>query len=547
METFEEQKGESREIQAARQLKTIFQMIKNEVPIFFFSDPAGSGELNDLIRQVFRMIRQLTPKVTLREFSLQHPMAKKFSVTRAPAILFAPETLKIAWLGAPLGEEGRSLVEMILLLGTEKRDFSEPFANTVAGIVEPRSIKVFVSPTCPYCPQQVVNAIKAVLLQPTSFSLEIIDIELHPQLAEKYKAFSVPQVWANEQLIALGAQSEELFAASLAKLEQQTYFIPEDTAEEVVTDLVIIGGGPAGLTAGIYGKRSGLKTVIVEKGALGGQIATTPVVENYPGLTHVGGKTLVDILVNHALEYVRIYPDEEVLEIIPASTKEQKLTVRTSRRKFMAKAVLLSTGAEHRKLRIPGEEEFAGRGVSYCSTCDGPLFKNKRVIMVGGGNSAVTEALYLNNIGVSVTLVHRRDAFRAQEYLVDILHKEKIPVLLNTEVKSIEGEGKVASVTLYNNKKKEFFQEKADGVFIAIGYDPAVDLARKAGAKLDANGYVAKDERHRTSVPGIYSAGDVEGGFKQIVVAAGQGAEAAMAIFEDLIHPYWQSSSEKRK
>jgi len=184
--------------------------------------------------------------------------------------------------------------------------------------------------------------------------------------------------------------------------------------KQVETDLVIIGGGPAGLSAGIYAARSGLKSVVVEKGVLGGQVATTPVVENYPGLKQIGGKTLVDIMVTHALEYVQIFPGEEVLDINPGDP----ITVHTSRRKFLTMAVLMATGATHRNLKVPGELRLSGHGVSYCSTCDGPIFKGRKAIIVGGGNSAVTEALHMHHIGVNVTLVHRRDNLRAQDFLV---------------------------------------------------------------------------------------------------------------------------------
>jgi len=249
----------------------------------------------------------------------------------------------------------------------------------------------------------------------------------------------------------------------------------------------------------------------------------------------VGGKTLVDIMVTHALEYVKIFPGEEVQEITPGEV----FTVTTTRRRYKARAVLLATGAANKRLGAPGEERLAGRGVSYCSTCDGPLFTGKKVVMVGGGDSAVTEALHLHNIGVEVTMVHRRESLRAQEQLLVTLRQSGIPVLFNTELAEILGGTRVDAVRLKNNQTGEESILPVEGVFIAIGYTPAVELARSLGAELTPDGYIKKDERHRTTVPGIYSAGDVEGGFKQIVTAAGQGSEAALAIFEDLINPYW--------
>ncbi|MFU8819851.1 MAG: FAD-dependent oxidoreductase, partial [Desulfurivibrio sp.] len=374
-----------------------------------------------------------------------------------------------------------------------------------------------------------------LLGKPDLVTLEIIDIQANPDLADRYDAQRVPQLFANETLIGLGAQPEELFVASLAALEPQQVFIPDSDTEEISCDLVIVGGGPAGLTAGIYAARSGLQAVVVEKGVLGGQVATTPTVENYPGFTQVGGKTLVDIMVTHALEYVKIFPGEEVQEIVPG----ELFTLTTPRRRYKARAVLLATGAGNKRLGAPGEERLAGRGVSYCSTCDGQLFKGKKVIMVGGGDSAVTEALHLHNIGVEVTMVHRRESLRAQERLQVTLRQSGIPVLFDSEVVEISGRTRVEGVRIKNSRTGRESTLPVDGVFIAIGYAPAVELARSLGAELTPEGYIKKDERHRTTVPGLYSAGDVEGGFKQIVTAAGQGSEAALAIFEDLINPYW--------
>jgi thioredoxin reductase (NADPH) len=401
----------------------------------------------------------------------------------------------------------------------------------------PRRVKVFVSATCPYCPQQAVNAIQAAIERPDMVSVEIVDIQSAPDLADQYNAHSVPQTFANDILIGQGAQSEEVFALSLQKMEPQTIFIPESDAELVKNDVVIVGGGPAGLAAGIYTERSGLRTAVLERDALGGQVATTPIVENYPGFAQVGGKTLVDIMVSHALQYVQIYPGESVLDIQPGDP----IVVQTTRRKFETRTVLLATGAKHRHLGVPGEERLAGRGVSYCSTCDGPLFRNKKVIMVGGGNSAVTEALHLFHLGIDVTLVHRRDKLRAQDFLAKQLFDNNIPVLWNAEVKEIRGKERVEEVMLVDNRSGEESVFKTNGVFIAIGYEPSVELAKKIGVELTEDGFIKHDERHRTNIPGIYSAGDVEGGYKQIVTASGQGSAAAISIFEDLINPYWKT------
>ncbi len=518
-----------------QQLKATFDQLPNDIPLYLFTAKGHEDVFTHANREVIRAFRQLTDKITLREHDMDHELAKKWNVTHSPTLVIAPEKFAIHWLGAPMGEEARTFLEILILIGLGQSQLSDQALKVLNKIDADRHIKIFVSPTCPYCPQQAINAVKAAIEMPDKISVEIIDIQSEPELADQYSAQSVPQAYANDVLIGQGAQPEEVFILSLEKLEAQTIFIPDSDAELVETDLLIVGGGPAGLTAGIYAVRSGLRTAIVERDALGGQVATTPIVENYPGFTSVGGKSLVDIMVSHALQYVQIFQGEAVVEI----KSGPPFSVKTNRRQFNTKTVLLATGASHRHLNIRGEKRLAGRGVSYCSTCDGPLFKNKKVVMVGGGNSAVTEALHLFHMGIDVTLIHRRDKLRAQEFLAQQLFDNNIPVLWDTEVKEIRGEERVSEVLLVNNKTDEKTEFKTDGVFIAIGYEPAVELAETFGLKINEDGYIQQDGKHRTSIPGIYSAGDVEGGYKQIVTASGQGAEAAMTIFEDLINPYW--------
>ena len=527
--------------QAQAELRAIFEKMPNEIPLFLFTSPGKNDPFCQAAREVIRAVRGMAPKITLIEYDLNHEIARKWNAQYSPTLLFDPEHYNVRWLGAPMGEEGRTFVEALIMMGYKNTNMSKESRKLLKKIESPRNLKVFVSPSCPYCPQQAVNALKAAIEKPDLVSLDIIDIQANPELAEQYSAQSVPQVYANEKLIAQGAQPEELFMLSLERMEQQTIFIPESSAKEIETDLVIVGGGPAGLTAGIYGARSGLRAVVIERDALGGQVANTPVVENYPGLTQVGGKALVDLMVSHALEYAKIFPGEEVTEIQPGDP----IVVSTNRRRFTAKAVLLATGARYRPLNVPGESRLSGHGVTYCSTCDGPLFKGKKVIMVGGGDSAVTEALHLHNIGVHVTLVHRRDTLRAQEHLARNLSASNIPVIFNTEIKAIEGKDRVEEVILYNNLTQETTTMKVDGVFIAVGYKPSVELAQKIGVEITPDGYIKHDSRHRTNIPGIYSGGDVEGGYKQIVTAAGQGSEAALAIFEDLVNPYWKQESSR--
>jgi thioredoxin reductase (NADPH) len=507
-----------------------------------FTDKGQNDVLNQAARDLLGAFSKISNKIVLSEFDLKGSEAKRHNVHSSPTLIFEPDRYSIRYLGVPFGEEGRTLVGMILLLGFQTSNLGDQSLTIMSKIGSRREIKVFVSPTCPYCPDQALNAVKAAIERPDNISLEVIDIQSNQETANRYSAFSVPQTFANDILIAHGAQPEELFVLSLQKLEQQTVFIPETEGELIETDVVIVGGGPAGLAAGIYTVRSGLKTAVIERGPLGGQIAATPVVENYPGFTRVPGKTLVDILVSHALEYVQIFQGEEVVGITPGPKAE----VRTSRRKFLTRAIILATGANYKKLGVTGELNFMGRGVSYCATCDGPLFKGKRVIVVGGGNSAVTEALYLHNIDVQTTLVHRRNTLRAQEHLAKNIFTNNMEVLWDTEVLEIKGKEKVNEVILRNNRTGLVYPLVVDGVFVAIGYEPSVDLAKTLGIELTPDGFIQRDSNHRTNIAGIYSAGDVEGGYKQIVTAMGQGTEAALSVFEDLMHPYWKGDTQTK-
>ena len=522
-----------------QQLKSTFEQMPNDMPLYLFVAKGQEDVFAQANRQIIRAFRELSSKITMREYDLSHELAQKWNVTSSPTLIIAPDKYSIRWLGAPMGEEARTFLEILILVGLGQSNLSDQSLKVIKKIDSPRNLKIFVSPSCPYCPQQAVNGAKAAIESPDFVSLEIVDIQSRPEMANQYAAQSVPQAFANDVLIGQGAQPEEVFMLSLQTMEPQTIFIPQSDAELVETDLVIVGGGPAGLTAGIYAVRSGLKTAIVEREALGGQVATTPIVENYPGFTQVGGKTLVDIMVSHALQYVQIFQGEAVVDVQPGTP----ITVVTTRRRFLTKTVLLATGASHRHLNIPGETRLAGRGVSYCATCDGPLFKGKKVVMVGGGNSAVTEALYLYHMGVDVSLIHRRDKLRAQDFLAKQLVDNDIGILWNSEIKEIRGKDRVEEIAIHNNITNENAILETDGVFISIGYSPAVELAQKIKVEINDEGYIKHDERHRTNIPGIYSAGDVEGGYKQIVTATGQGAEAAMTIFEDLINPYWMKEN----
>jgi thioredoxin reductase (NADPH) len=279
--------------------------------------------------------------------------------------------------------------------------------------------------------------------------------------------------------------------------------------------------------------------VVIERGNIGGQVAITPVVENYPGYTRIPGKTLMDMMAQQALQYTEIRQGEPIMDI--KKNDRGTFDIFTTSNRYEARAVLLATGAEHAKIGVPGENRFLGRGVSYCATCDGYFFKDgKKVIMIGGGNTAATEALYLESIGVDITIVHRRDRLRAEERLQRNLKERNIPVIWDTVVEEILGDAVVTAVKIRNLKTGEVSTLKVNGVFVAIGYNPVNELAKKLGIELTEEGFIKVDSRQRTSMKGVYAAGDITGGIKQISTAVGQGSIAAITIFEDLTSPYWK-------
>jgi thioredoxin reductase (NADPH) len=303
-------------------------------------------------------------------------------------------------------------------------------------------------------------------------------------------------------------------------------------------DLIIIGGGPAGLTAGIYGARSGLKTLILEEKTVGGATAESPLIENYPGFPAISGRELVDKMAEHCRKFgVTIKEIEGAREL---NLSGEKKIVKTDQASYSASAVIIATGCHYRELGVPGENEFKGRGVSYCAVCDGAFFKGKRVLVIGGGNSAATSALYLSNVASNVKLVHRRDQLRAEEALFRNLQERKVEFIWNSMVKEIRGDVKVKSVVVYNKKTGETKEIEVDGVFVQVGEVPNSQLAVKAGVKVDEGGYIIVDGRQRTNIAGVFAAGDVTNGpVKQVGTAVGQAIVAATQAFGYVKRPYY--------
>ena len=293
-------------------------------------------------------------------------------------------------------------------------------------------------------------------------------------------------------------------------------------------DIVVVGGGPGGLTAGLYAARANRKTISIEKFQPGGQIANTEDVEDYPGFEHILGGELAQKMADHAKKFGLEITSDEVTEIY--SEGKHRMVITASGDIYKARAVIISTGGSPNHINVPGEKEFAGRGVSYCAICDGAFFRNQVIAVVGGGDAAVEEAMFLTKYGSKVYLIHRRDELRAQKVIQNrAFANSKMEFVWNTVVESINGENRVQSLSLRNVKTGEKSALEVGAIFIFVGFVPNSNITRELLAK-DKNGYIITNDRMETSIKGIFACGDVRSQLvRQITNAVGDGTTAAVA------------------
>lgn len=296
-------------------------------------------------------------------------------------------------------------------------------------------------------------------------------------------------------------------------------------------DIIIIGGGCAGLTASIYAARAGKEVLVFESDAVGGQISTSPKVENFPSIKQISGAEFSDNLLAQATSFGAKLIAEKVAEIKDGETK----TVITSGGEYECKRLIIATGVKHRKLGADGEEDYEGKGVSYCAVCDGMFFRDADVAVIGGGDSAVITSLYLSNICKKVYHIHRRDEFRAESYRVNELKtKSNVELVLSSNISSFEGDDFLQAVIVENVNTKEQRKLEIDGLFISIGYSPDSEIFKDVIA-LDNEGYIIAGEDCKTSADGIYAAGDCRTkSLRQLTTAAADGSVAAVSASADI-------------
>ena len=301
--------------------------------------------------------------------------------------------------------------------------------------------------------------------------------------------------------------------------------------KELNYDLVILGGGPAGLSAAIYAARGSLKTAVIDKSSLGGQVSNTLEIENYPGFSAIGGFELMEKFEEHADRFKTDKYDFQ--EIVNIDLKSK--IIETHEYIFKAKSIIIATGAKPTKLNVQGEDELAGRGVSYCAVCYGAFFKEKDVCVVGGGNAAIEEAIYLTRFANSVTIIHRRDCLRADQLYQDRAYSNpKIKFVFHSVVKEIKGENKVESLLLSNVKTGETSEIATDGIFIYIGYSPNSELFT-GQLQFDSNGFIITDTKMSVGIEGVFAAGDVRNTpLRQVITSASDGAISATGAIKYL-------------
>ncbi|MDS1030549.1 thioredoxin-disulfide reductase [Bacillota bacterium LX-D] len=372
----------------------------------------------------------------------------------------------------------------------------------------------------------------------SEIKIDVVDIFRRAEdvgpIVDQAIARKVPVIWMQQGIVneeAAGkarGQGIEVVMDRCLKVAHKEYAMENSANQHAVYDLIILGGGPAGLTAGMYGARGGLKTMLLEMGMPGGQATNTERIENYPGFPEgISGMELMQRFMEQSQKFA--------LEIKMALIKKTDLKSNPKRivtdvGEFLAKAVIIASGARPKKLFVPGEEKFQGFGVSYCATCDGAFFKDKKVMVVGGGNSALEEAAFLTKFAREVIIVHRRNQFRAT-HLIQMRTREnpKLSYKFDTVIEEILGDNKVEKVRMKNVKTGLVTEENTDGVFIFIGTEPNTGFLQNQ-VKLDEFGYVVVDSNLNCSLPGVFAAGDVrQKSLRQVSTAVGDGAVAAVS------------------
>ncbi|MEB3767702.1 alkyl hydroperoxide reductase subunit F [Acinetobacter sp. MD2] len=509
------------------QLKAYLERLESPIELVAALDDSDKAEQ---IKELVTEIAELSDLVTAR-FDGENARRPSFGVAKAgqqPRVFFA---------GLPMGHEFTSLILALLQVSGYAPKVSDDVLNQIKGLNLKADLDVFVSLTCHNCPD-VVQALNLIAIYNPETTATMIDGGFFQEEVETRKILAVPMLFQNNEHIGQGRMTLEEI---LAKLDV-------NAAEKDVTainakgefDVLIVGGGPAGATSAIYAARKGIATGIVAE-RFGGQVMDTMDIENFSSIQKTQGPKFAADLEAHVREYdVDLMNLQRVRRIVGADQTVNGLVEveLENGAKLQSKTVILSTGARWREMNVTGEKEYRTRGVAYCPHCDGPLFKGKRVAVVGGGNSGVEAAIDLAGIVEHVTLFEFGDTLRADQVLQDKLHSLlNTTVIKNAQTTEVVGNGEQVTGLKYldRNTNQEHHVELA-GIFVQIGLLPNTDFLKDSPVELSKHGEIVINERNETNVKGVFAAGDCTTvPYKQIIIATGEGAKAALSAFDYII------------
>ncbi len=506
------------------QLKTYLEKVTQPFEIVAsLGDGAKSQEMLRLLED----ITSLSDKITLRTDG-DDVRKPSFALNRIGG------DISLRFAGIPMGHEFTSLVLALLQVGGHPSKTAPEVIEQIKNLDGEYNFETYFSLSCQNCPD-VVQALNLMAVLNPNIRHVAIDGALFQEEVTVRQVMSVPSIYLNGELFGQGRMGEEEI---LAKLDTgASARDAEKLSAKDAFDVLVVGGGPAGAAAAIYAARKGIRTGVAAE-RFGGQVLDTMAIENFISVSETEGPKLARALENHVREYdVDIMNLQRAAQLIPGSDGSLHEIKLENGGSLKAKTLILATGARWREMNVPGEQEYRGRGVAYCPHCDGPLFKGKRVAVIGGGNSGVEAAIDLAGIVAQVTLLEFDSQLRADAVLQKKLHSlPNVTVITSALTSEVTGDGKkVTGLTYKDRNSSEFHELELEGIFVQIGLLPNSDWL-KGTVELTSRGEIIVDARGETSLPGIFAAGDVTTvPYKQIVIAVGEGAKASLSAFDHLI------------
>jgi NADH-dependent peroxiredoxin subunit F len=504
------------------QLQAYLQRVVNPIELVAsLDDSPKSRDMQELLRDIL----PLSDKLSLVERFDDEERKPSFAINRKGT------DIGVRFAGLPMGHEFTSLVLALLQVGGHPVKFDEAVIEQIRNLDGDYAFETFISLSCHNCPE-VVQALNAMSVINPRIKVTAIDGGVFPQEAEARQIMAVPMMFLNGEYFGQGRTSVEEI---LAKLDTASAGRKAaELSKEAPFDVLIVGGGPAGAAAAIYAARKGIRTGVLSD-RFGGQVLDTLAIENFVSMKETDGPRFAIALEEHVKHYeVQIMNTQRASKLVPGKLIEVQTE---SGAVLKSKSVILATGARWREINVPGEQEYRNHGVAYCPHCDGPLFKGKRVAVIGGGNSGVEAAIDLAGIVAHVTLIEFGAELRADAVLVRKLRSlGNVEIITSAQTTEIHGDGKKVNALSYKERESgELRRLELEGVFVQIGLVPNTEWL-KGTLELSRHGEIEVNARGETSVPGVLAAGDVTTvPFKQIVIAVGEGAKAALSAFDYLV------------